>query len=471
MKYNIILILGFLLYFNPEAQCIINKDTAGFHLQIENSARRGEKIYLGQYWNGQTYAKDSTLFSDKGVAIFNFDKEMNAGQYFLYIKPNFQIDFLLDVGQNNLKMYIDENNLSKSTITGSPDTELLWKYLDMMQKADIKKAALEVQLTDSLLSEKKRKEINTSLVKIEHEVQVQTDKLIKDNPNSWFTHFTKGMEMIKLPFEKPKNADEFNQNKQYGVDHFFDNINLQNPRFWHTNYLISYIDAYMRNWVEQVPDSLATAASRLVSKAKGNAICFENMLSYLTNQSIKSNVMGDENIWAKLYEDHIENENLPWIDSTQRADLKKMYEPIKNNRIGMQAHNLTLKTMSGQVVETNQIPSEYLILYFYDPHCGHCQTSVPAVYEKLYSKYKDKGLEIVAINISTDAQDWKKFIDEHQLTDWFNCHDPDYKSEYWMYYNTTGIPAVYVLNKNKTIIAKSIDEKNLEKLFDFYLNK
>ncbi|MBK5720044.1 AhpC/TSA family protein [Dysgonomonas sp. Marseille-P4677] len=471
MKYKILFILSLLVFLKTEAQYNIQNRETKFRIEVNIPTQKEKTIYLGQYWNGSTYAKDSAQLSNKGIAIFDISEKIIPGQYFLYIKPDFQIDLLIDEGQNNIEISLDDNNFSNSTVSGSSDTKLLWEYLDKTQKWNDEKYKLEEQLESPSISAQKRNKIEGQLKKIEDKSQAYTNTLVIENKNNWFGCFLKGTEPIKYPFAQPKSENEFTLNKKYGVNHFFDNVNLEDPRFWNTNYLTSYIDTYMQNWVEQYPDSLAAAASRLVAKTMGNQKCFERMLSRLTNNAIKSNRMGDENIWARLYEDYILNKNIPWIDSTQLVDLKKMYEPIKNNRIGMRAHNLTLKTMSGQTVNTNEIPSKYLILYFYDPGCGHCKTSVPSLHNELYAKYKDKGVEVVAINISSNQQAWIDFVNQHKISDWFNCADPDYKSEYWMYYNTSGVPSVYVLNENKTIIAKSIDEQNLEKLFDYYLNK
>lgn len=471
MKYNILLIMSLLISFGVEAQTNKHKADKDFRLEVNIPTQKGEKIYLGQYWDGSTYAKDSVQLSNEGKAIFNISEKIPAGQYFLYIKPDFQIDLLIDEGQDNIKIFLDETKFSNSTVSGSTDTKLLWEYLNKTQKRNNEKDLLEVQLEDSTISAPKRKKIESQLKNMEEEIQAYTNTLIKEHKDTWFGNFLKGTEAVQLPFTQPKTKEEFKQNKKYGVTHFFDNVNLEDPRFWHTNYLASYIDTYMRNWVEQNPDSIASAASRLVAKTVNNPICFERMLSRLTNDALKSKTMGDENIWARLYEDYILDKNIPWIDSVQVAELKRMYEPIKNNRIGMKAHNLTLKTISGQTVNTDEIPSKFLILYFYDPGCAHCKTSVPKLHNELYAKYKNKGLEVVAINISSNQQAWTEFVDQHKISDWFNCSDPDYKSEYWMYYDVSGVPSVYVLNENKQIIAKSINEENLEKLFDFYINK
>jgi peroxiredoxin len=226
----------------------------------------------------------------------------------------------------------------------------------------------------------------------------------------------------------------------------------------------------MQQWVAQEPDSLANAASRLVAKTEENEYCFKEMLSKLMDESLKSDRMGDENIWALLAEKYIFDKNAIWVDSAQTAVLKQQYERIKSNLIGMQAHDLTLQTIDGKAINTNDIQAKYLILYFYDPDCAHCQTATPEFHDKLYANYKSKGVETVAINIGNDNEKWNAFVKDKKLTDWINCSDPGFKSQYWIYYNVSSLPTVYVLDENKKIVAKGLDEQNLEKFFNFYFD-
>jgi peroxiredoxin len=470
MKYNILIFLSLFFVFKAEAQKDTNKHDAGFHLDVNIPSQKNNMLYLGYYWKGATYARDSVQLSMEGKAKFHFPEEPAAGQYFIFIKPGFQIDFLIDKGENDIHLFINEKDFTKSTITGSNNTGLLWTYLDNMQKRDIERSKLEKQLEDSSITPQKRKNTDIKLQTLDESTRAYIQKEIKDNKDSWFGVFLKGMESVDLPYKQPKDEKEFQTNREYGKQHFFDNIDLTDSRLWSTNYMTSYIDTYIQHWVDQVPDSLANAASQLVAKTKGNGFCFKEMLSKLINESLKSLRMGDENIWARLAEDYIFDKDIEWIDSTQNSELRRQYELIKSNRIGMKAHNLTLQTLEGDTINTNDVEAEYLLLYFYDPGCGHCQTTTTELHDKLYAKYKDKGLKVVTINMGNDKEEWKKFVKSKNIDDWINCSDPEYSSQYWMYYDTSGIPAVFVLSKMKTIIAKKVDEQNLEKLFDFYIN-
>ncbi|MDR2948113.1 MAG: TlpA family protein disulfide reductase [Prevotella sp.] len=470
MKFKAVIILMSLLFISEmEAQNIQGTDN-GFNLEVTYPGQEGKKIYFGQYWRGSTYARDSVKVSASGKAVFSSKEKYPEGQYFIYIAPDLRTDLLIGNEQSKIQININSQDYLKSSVSGSNDTRLLWSYMNKVNENERIIEALNDQLADPKTSSQKKASLQKEIAKEEELAEAYIESLLKENKTSWFTTFLKGMTSVNLPYPNPKTEKEFTDNKNFGKAHYFDNINLTDPRLWRTNYMTSYIDTYMRQWVEPIPDSLAIAASKLVAKTKSNEACFKEMLSYMVNMSTTSDRMGDENIWAKLCEEYIFDKKLKWIDSIQMSGLQYMYEHIKNNRIGMRARNIKLTSMDGKTIETNDIQAEYLMIYFYGHDCHYCLEETPRIYNDIYLKYKDKGLQVVAIDIKgSDKKEWEKFVKDNKMTGWINAADPNNKSQYWMNYDTSYIPSVFVLDKNKKIIAKKIDSEALKHVFDHYI--
>ncbi len=55
------------------------------------------------------------------------------------------------------------------------------------------------------------------------------------------------------------------------------------------------------------------------------------------------------------------------------------------------------------------------VVHFWTDWCGTCREEMPAL-EGLYSRYKGRGLQIVAINVGQTRAQVKKFIDDLKLT-------------------------------------------------------
>ena len=78
-----------------------------------------------------------------------------------------------------------------------------------------------------------------------------------------------------------------------------------------------------------------------------------------------------------------------------------------------------------------------------------------------YHALQADGVEVMGVNVDTDIDEWKEFIDEFQL-DWINAADPFTRSNFRRQFNVRSTPTVYVLDRDKTIIAKKLGVEQIE---------
>src|SRR5213078_625616 len=100
------------------------------------------------------------------------------------------------------------------------------------------------------------------------------------------------------------------------------------------------------------------------------------------------------------------------------------------------------------------------------PTCGHCKKEVPAL-SQYYDSLRTKGfsLEVFAVGIESDMEEWKKFIRENKLK-WINVSDLYNNTNFRAYYDIYSTPVVYLLDENKKIIAKRLDTEKLRDFID-----
>lgn len=137
---------------------------------------------------------------------------------------------------------------------------------------------------------------------------------------------------------------------------------------------------------------------------------------------------------------------------------------IKPNFIGNPAPELVLWDTLGAEVNIRDIDANYLVLYFYDPDCGHCKKKTP----ELYANYPDlvaKGVEVIGVDISTDEKKWKDFIKKDDLG-WINLADLNNQTYFRYYYDIRSTPTVYILDKDKKIRVKKIDVLDVPVVID-----
>lgn len=110
----------------------------------------------------------------------------------------------------------------------------------------------------------------------------------------------------------------------------------------------------------------------------------------------------------------------------------------------------------------SDIPNKYTILYIFDPDCGHCREVTPKLVTFYTARKFDVG--VYAVCADSSIQKMKNYISEMKMT-WttVNAHRT-YTKWYQDLYDAIVTPSLYVLDRNRRIIAKQIP---VDRLGDF----
>ena len=138
------------------------------------------------------------------------------------------------------------------------------------------------------------------------------------------------------------------------------------------------------------------------------------------------------------------------------ANIKERVIKLQYNLIDMKAQDLALETIDGEFVKLHELDANYTILYFFETDCGHCKKVTPRLKPEILDAYKDLGVQIMAVYTQQEKEAWKKYIEDNELYDFVNCYDPNYHSNFRIYYDVYSTPTIYLLDKNKKIIAKKL---------------
>ena len=99
----------------------------------------------------------------------------------------------------------------------------------------------------------------------------------------------------------------------------------------------------------------------------------------------------------------------------------------------------------------------------YNPTCEHCMKETPQLVE-WYKKNKNSGVDVFAIAIDTDKNEWTDYIEKNGM-EFTNVFDPTNESIYAKYYvNVT--PEIYLLNKERKIIAKNLKVFQIDEMIN-----
>ena len=323
------------------------------------------------------------------------------------------------------------------------------------QKKDSKVA------TDSL--DKQIKAIDVSVTSYK-------SNFIKEHPGALLSSIFSSSEDVDIP-ELPVLANGKKDSTfayRYYKAHYFDNIDLTDERILRTPIYNSKVSYYLKNLVIQIPDSIIPETDMLIEKSMKNKETFKYMVWYLTNQYETSNIMGMDAVFVSLVKKYYTKELAYWVDEAtlyKIQDRAKVLEPIL---IGKQVKNLELADSTDVYRSLYSVKSPITILYFWDPDCGHCKKATPKV-KAYYDKVKTKGVQVFAVCTEVEMEKWKKYIRENNL-DWINVADPKIQNNFRHEFDVLTTPQIFILDKDKKVIAKKIDEETMEKIVNHELD-
>lgn len=121
------------------------------------------------------------------------------------------------------------------------------------------------------------------------------------------------------------------------------------------------------------------------------------------------------------------------------AQVSKEYKYIDFDLPTISTFNIRLSEIVGK---------KLVLLNFWATWCPYCINEIPQL-NSLYEKYKDKGLEIIAVNIKEPQKTVKKFVEVHKIK--YNVVI-DNDGVITSYYKIKGIPTNFIIDFNGNII-------------------
>jgi peroxiredoxin len=454
------------------AFCSTGQLKKGYEIKVNIPDLRDSTIFLAYHLGDKQFIKDTISLDNSGNGIFNGSEDLPQGIYMIVLPGKQYFEILITANQyfsvscsfadyfNTLKFAGSEENTAFVTYQK--------KWIEMQKKASEinKRLQNNKQNADSIniLSGMQKKQ--------EEKMKSYLHDVIKDNNGNLLSVLVKAMLPVEIPpFSVPqgtRNPDSVKwiRNYIYNKDHFFDNIDLTDERLVRTPILQARLNTFFTNVLLQSPDTINKEIDKLIDKVKGNYKVYQFVAVYLFNHFRESEIMGHDAVLVKLADDIYLSGKADWVSAEFKADLKKQVDRLRPNLIGVKAQNLIMDSYKGRFVSLYDIEKDFTVLYFWEPDCGHCAESTPKL-KAWYDKVKDSGVEVFSVCTTSDKPKWQKYIQEHKL-DWINGWDPDRRTNFGYYYNVEATPTIYILDKNKTIIAKKISVDDIASFIDNY---
>ncbi|MBL4754525.1 MAG: DUF5106 domain-containing protein [Flavobacteriales bacterium] len=440
---------------------------SGHNITITVKGFQDTVCYLAGYFGKKQYYKDTAAFNANGVCNFSGDEPLPPGIYSLILPGNNYFEFIIN--EQEFQLFTDTGNLIQHMeVKNSLENKLFYEHF--MLVASLQKDAANYKKTLNRLSEKEDKDstkiVRAKLRTVNRKVEDYKLGIIKEHPTSFLAHLFKAMKDPEIPKppkdENGKVIDSLFQYK-YLKRNFWDNIDFSTDNILRTPIYHGRLMRFMDKMTAQIPDSIIVSVDQIVQLALQNDEMFMYTVSKLIYKYETSKIMCMDAVFVHIAEKYYLTGLATWVDDVQMEKIRQRVKDVKPTLCGKQAPPLyNLKDRDGKLIPLYSIDSEYTMMVFWDPDCGHCKKEMPKIKE-VYDKYKAKGLQVYAVCTEQEKDKWLKYMDNHAYG-WIDVADFELRSPFREYYNIDSTPKIFLLDRQKKVIAKKIAHEQLDKI-------
>lgn len=468
---RIILLFALVSWFNTlQAQT-----KEGFSIKGKIAGLKDTTVFLAHYFGyNQQVIKDTAIVDAEGKFHFQGNKALPEGLYLVALPKGRYLDIV--IGNPEFSFETDTINLiNKMKVVGSKENQLFFQFQqDMSAKFE------KIKQLDAARKNKKDPNVEAAFKKAQDDI-TQFQK-------TWFTQ-NEGTLVAKLikaaqepdipPFSKPlvTKADSmafYQYQFTYYKSHYWDNFDLTDDRLMRSPFFQKKLERYFEDLTAQQADSISLEADKILAKTKSR-----DMRRYaiykIASQYENPKILGTDGAFVHMAEKYYIGEPALWDTSTVRK-MKERVAILKPLLLGKPFPDMYLTDTLGREIDIKRIPGDYTVVFIYDPECGHCRESAPKVH-KMYHSLKSKNVRLIAASIERTPSKWKSFIKEFKFGDLINGIDihknpqtgkEEYYTDFKNAFDVYATPVVYVLDKDKKILAKRLPVEQIEDFIDFH---
>lgn len=440
----------------------------GYKIQITIKNNTDTISYLACYYGDKVISVDTAYFNKDHIE-FTGTSKLASGVYILIgQKRNKVLEFV--VGQDQYFGIVTDtlHPVAHAKIKGSNDNELFFNYIRYTKNQFEKVNPLKQKLKNKNLGADTIQAIQKLIKQLNEEAVNYKMEFIRQHPKHLLSLV---FSMIKEVKPLQKNGKPLENSDSVAAYHYYKNnywgeISLSDARLLRTPVFYSKLNRYFESVIHRNPDSIIVEIDKILLESKNSDELYEYLVWYFVDKYDNHKFMGYDKIFVHLAEGCFINDSSLKVSPSVRQSIVDRAQRIKPLLLESYAPNMILLDTNHGFVSLYQIEAEYTIVLFWDYDCGVCGKEI----EILAQLQDTTGLDlrIYAVCADTNINKWISYIREKQLN-WVHVNGTrSITKDYHELYDIYGTPVIYVLDRNKKIIAKRISAGQLGPFLNHY---
>ncbi|MEI6348820.1 MAG: TlpA disulfide reductase family protein [Bacteroidota bacterium] len=299
---------------------------------------------------------------------------------------------------------------------------------------------------------------------------VALSRFMKSNSKQPNILINKYSNLISSAYYRPVTPDWKATDKTINdtiIHHFFDYFHPSQDFYFHTNILPEKIEEWLNLHSpidEKAPMDevlLSSAAADFLKETIDNQKNFNFSLNYFLKKFEKARAYKS---FLSTYDQFLLKDNQE-CDQTlaEFAWARSIASTLRKIEVGNTAPDFEIFNS----LKLYDLVSDFTILVFWASWCGHCGIEIPEI-QKAINEFKQKNsktVNVVTISLDKDEVLWKDFLKQKNLSSWLNTSElKGWQGNVPKMYNIYATPTIYLLDKEKKIIATPLNAIEISNL-------
>lgn len=251
----------------------------------------------------------------------------------------------------------------------------------------------------------------------------------------------------------PASLDK-EQKAEFMRDHYWDNFDFADSTLVSRMDSVGMLSVFALYAVGYVPEERAEEyLPRLMQQASASKPMYEYFLwlaqtvLYDPNSELRS----DER-YIPILEDAVQSR---WLDEYERMPYEFDLNMARKNRVGRVANDFTYTLSSGRQGTLHTIEADHTLIFISNPGCPMCRDVKEQIVAspQLAGLIESGALKVLVIYPDADLQEWRNHLADYPAR-WINAYDANQTIEKQQLYDLKAIPALYLLDARKRVLAK-----------------
>jgi len=425
----------------------------GYKITLKSNLKN-HTVYLYYQYGENQYPLDTSATNTDGEAIFQKNYKITGGVFLLYLTPDKALEFLLTDSAAFTINTDTTDILGKTSFTGSRENSVYYDFLKKIKFNEFQEDELKKKLKSKNYTPDSAAVFKNLILIYQKQGRLIKQQTIEKNKGTFVATLLRANSWMDAP--QTMTPLQWQKWRKY---HFFDEVNFSDERLAYSPVLFNMYREYINAHVYHTGDSIIAACDTILKKASAGKDNFKWSLYFLSSSFERSAVPGQDKVFVHLVEEYYAKHKAWWMSKQQLLTMQRRSDVLKNLFVGAVCPDFTAIDTSGKSINLHSKINKLTVLYFWSYDCEHCLEETPKLADWIK---KHPNINLITACATPDEDKWKEKLKEFKMPG-THVIDPELKANYIYTYNIFTTPEIFVIDKNKKILAKYLsDTKELE---------